>query len=247
MIDLNKPLKDLEHLKLDEALKQKTLEAIYRPSSQKKNYFFPILVSVCAVLLIIALQIPKSEQPNKEVLVVSSYVSIDVNPSMTLELDKDNKVIKAKAFNDEAKALLKKIDMRELPIEEALNLLMTNSDFQNYLDQGFLQVSIYSEDKTKETSLETMLKQQLSSYLQDDDYSCVCASQKHYQEAKQHHMSFGKYQMIEKIIDLDPSYKLEDLKKENMRALKTIYESLTNTDEDTHTQQHHQRKRKHQH
>ena len=246
MIDLNKPLKDLEHLKLDEALKQKTLEAIYRPSSQKKNYFFPILVSVCVVLLIIALQIPKGEPLNKEVLVVSSYVSIDLNPSMTLELDKDNKVIKTKAFNDEAKALLKKIDMCELPIEEALNLLMTNSDFQNYLDQGFLQVSIYSEDKTKETSLETMLKQQLSSYLQDDDYSCVCASQKHYQEAKHHHMSFGKYQMIEMIIDLDSDYKLEDLKKENMRTLKTIYESLTNTKEDTHTQ-HHQRKRKHQH
>ena len=180
-------------------------------------------------------------------MILSSYFSIDVIPRLTLELDKDNKVIKTKAFNDEAKALLKKIDMCELPIEEALNLLMTNSDFQNYLDQGFLQVSIYSEDKTKETSLETMLKQQLSSYLQDDDYSCVCASQEHYQEAKQHHMSFGKYQMIEKIIDLDPSYKLEDLKKENMRALKTIYESLTNTDEDTHTQQHHQRKRKHQH
>lgn len=243
MIDLNKPLQDLQQIKANQALQQKTLNAIYHPNKKKKNYTFPILAVACVILLFCISQLPKKEVVKPQIM---SYVSIDVNPSMTLELDENNCVLEAKAHNEDAKMLLNHLDMQALKIDEALDLLMTSIEFQNYLNDGFLQVSIYSENEMTKTTLESTLQQQLATYLKEEDYSCTCASKNDYQNAMQHHMSFGKYQMIEKIMELDASYQLDDLKNKNMRTLKSIYEDLCNQEEVVPDKNQHQQ-HKHRH
>lgn len=64
---------------------------------------------------------------------VDSIVSIDVNPSIELTIDQNDRVIKSKASNDDAAAILKNMNLRDKDISEA-----TGTIVNRLLEHGYL-------------------------------------------------------------------------------------------------------------
>lgn len=64
---------------------------------------------------------------------IVSVITIDVNPSMELSLDKNNRVVSVKALNDDSKKLVENKMLEDLPIEEALNNIIVILRSNKYL------------------------------------------------------------------------------------------------------------------
>lgn len=224
-----KPLHDLDQIKADEALKKRTLHAVMNKKTKKKSYAIPSIVGAltCLVLALVLQFIPSED---KELLVsndVYAYVSVDINPSMEFQLDKNNKVVNIISYNDDAQLILDQEDFKGLTIQETISSLLANDMIKDYMNSGYMQVSVYSDDKNHSLALEKELDISLSKELSQSQYGCSCVSSEDHQAASNHHMSFGKYQAIELILEIDDKYSLEELNNMSMYDIKEIYESLS--------------------
>lgn len=72
---------------------------------------------------------------------VYSVVSVDINPSVQMELNRNDKVIGLEALNDDAEKVITE-EMIGQNVEDVLRQLVSNSSEQGYLeDNGFLLIS----------------------------------------------------------------------------------------------------------
>jgi hypothetical protein len=67
--------------------------------------------------------------------VVVATLSVDINPSFELTLDKDKHVINVKAKNDDAQELLQGFNLKGKTLAQALNLLVTRAADLNFLNE----------------------------------------------------------------------------------------------------------------
>lgn len=237
---LKNPLSDLDKVKAEEALKKETLNYVMK--HKKAHYFRNTMVLACACVLCFfffrVLQ-PRTNIIPTETSQVYAYVTLDINPSVELRLDRENQVIETKAYNADGEALLKQVSLLHKSLEECVVILTSNEQFQSYMKDGYLQVSVYSEDETHSQALENQLDEELKMHFTEEQYSCSCASKNDHEQAGMHHMSFGRYQMIEMIMELDASYQMEKLQTKSMKELKELYEQISGNEVDETKGLHH--------
>lgn len=82
-----------------------------------------------------------------------SYVAIDINPSVSLTLDKNDKVLSVYAANEDAQVLLYEEDLIGLTAEEALNKIAELSVELNFINENNYGVDILVEGKVNKDSV----------------------------------------------------------------------------------------------
>lgn len=75
------------------------------------------------------------EEIRKEKNTITSVLTIDVNPSLEINLNKDNEVVSVIALNDDSKELLKDKSFKGDTIDEAINTLVDLLKEKNYLSE----------------------------------------------------------------------------------------------------------------
>lgn len=226
----NKAWETFDKVEASEELKQQTLRYVLNENKiKRRNYKAPIgiFASFCIVFLVyFQFMQPKTIQ-------AYSYITMDINPSFQLVLNQDDHVQEIVYYNEEAQSVLKSLDMKGKEYEEALTLILTNKEYKTYMkEDAYLQVSVYSKDEKRANNIE----QNVSTYLNKNvkiPHECIHVNEKTMQNAQSHHMSSGKYMVIEKIVKADASYKVDDLKNKSMAELRTIYYTITNEELDT--------------
>lgn len=63
--------------------------------------------------------------------VITSYVILDINPSIKIELNKDMMVVNVTAWNDDAKEIINN-DFKEKTFEEEISILTNSLNEKNY-------------------------------------------------------------------------------------------------------------------
>ena len=54
------------------------------------------------------------------------FISVDINPSLELGINRLNRVVSVKGFNEDGEILAKKLDIRFMDYQDALNLILKN-------------------------------------------------------------------------------------------------------------------------
>lgn len=260
-MNLRNPLHELDNLHASAETKEKTLQ--YVLAKQSKKTTMPIwqkatLGTVLCALLLLFWQPWKSTgnvTPSPVPSAIASTITLDINPSIELSLDKQNKVIQTKAYNADAKRILNKVPMQDKEIDEALQLLFKDAAYQKYLSKGILEVGIYADD----TALQKQLEVEIDAYLNENtavkQHHCASINKETHEAASEHHTSQGKYRVIELIRTYDSSLTVDELTSYSMRKLYTILETYdaAAVPQGCHSQQsgtdtnHHDRLRKHGH
>ena len=178
----------------------------------------------------------------------TSLVTLDINPSIQLQLDEKDKVIDAIAVNDDAKKVLEDMDLKQADANVAMNAVLGSLVKNGYLNanQNTVLLSVENDDDKERVALEDELSQYIYTTLKsysiegaiysqdidiDDDIESLM---------NKYSISYGKANLIEDIIDENDdekkTYKVEDLVKLNAQDLILIYQSLTKDDaqKDTH-------------
>lgn len=154
-----------------------------------------------------------------------SYVSMDVNPGIELCLSRFGRVVSARGYNETGTQIVQRLSLFWKTDEQAADLVIREEYQQGYLDeQSFLLVAVYCADLEKQEDLQQRLQTQVDDTLakvcRGAQGQCVSADAQSVAKAKEYGLSFGKYQAIEVLLQLDPTLSLEQCAQMPMREIR---------------------------
>ena len=114
-------------IRADSELKKNTREFLFQKTKgYRKNKFFPYkqaaMIMACFLFVILG------QKGYSAYFTSVSTISIDVNPSIELDVNQFEKVIAVKSYNEDGEALISAANIRFLDYREALMLLLQNEN-----------------------------------------------------------------------------------------------------------------------
>ena len=166
------------------------------------------------------------------------YISIDVNPSLELIINEDDRVIDAKAYNDEAVDILETIYLNDLTYTEAIEKILTCDKMIPYLTESSnLVTTVTGNNETKISEIKSNI------------YNCQSVSQHHAKikschltlldEAHNSNLSVGKYSEYLKLKEFDQAVTVEKCHEMTMEEIEYEIDCHQNQHENSSDKNHH--------
>lgn len=143
-------------------------------------------------------------------------ISIDVNPSIELSINRFDRVVSVEGYNEDGKELVPLLSVNYLPYQQAIAAILAEEQIQSYLDDGELLSMTVAGDSQKQN--EKMLTT-LSQYTTQENISCHAADAQEVANAHGHGISVGKYNAYLTLNELDSSITVEEVKHLTMRQI----------------------------
>lgn len=156
-----------------------------------------------------------------------NYLIVDINPSIQLTLDKNDKVVEVTPLNSDGDILISELKLKKLSLEEAAKIIIKEAVEMGYIYEygvdNYVTVLGYSKVTEKITKLEDTFIRETKIYLNSKYiYNVVKPfilndESKRYSE--ENNISSLNMKLIEKIIELDKTIKKEELISYNSKEL----------------------------
>lgn len=161
-----------------------------------------------------------------------SYVDIDINPSIELTVNKYDRIIDSKAFNEDGETLLTKVNFNNKRLESGVEVILASAIEHGFLKQdteNAVMLSVWSKNEKKalkiENEVEILTKERLETAKVETEVVVERIAQQRQADAEELGISPGKMLLIEKLIEAKPELKAEDLKDDTVKdILKSIKE-----------------------
>lgn len=181
-----------------------------------------IVVSVLVVIIIgiiTFLLLNKKEKVKKPVEkfddVIMYTITLDINPSIKIELNKDKKVINVTALNDDAKEVINE-DFKEKTFEEEIELLSINLNNKHLLEDATIIVTIENMD---ETEVKNILNKSFETKSVTYDLLVPQVTESAKEIASKYNISEGKAAYLESIINENPKLNIEDIASSSIKEI----------------------------
>ena len=139
---------------------------------------------------------------------VASIIGIDVNPSVELKVNKNEKVLDVIANNDDAKVILEGMDLKGSGINVAVNALIGSMVKNGYIDElaNSILISVDNPDSQESEKLRKKIVDELNAFISNGNNisvvsQSITAEDKNTSLAKKYGISVGKLELIEKLIE----------------------------------------------
>lgn len=144
-----------------------------------------------------------------------SLVSLDVNPSVELSLNRFDRVISAKAMNDEGAELLNLSGIEGKTAGEALTTLLSGDYLADYLgDEAYVTMTVQGGSADREEALlnvmDTAAEQELCANYQNIRVDCVGVDSATVEEAHGHGVTAGKYLALMELKEANPDVDINE-------------------------------------
>lgn len=144
----------------------------------------------------------------------SAYVSIDVNPSIELTLNRFDRVIDAQAFDPQGEQVLKETSVKGKSYADASRLLLSQMELDGYLSgDALVSVTVQAAGNAKQKRLCLKLQQQLTQQLSGNQPAASLevypVSPQTWHNARQCHMSPARYLAIQQLLSVDDNATLD--------------------------------------
>lgn len=164
---------------------------------------------------------------------VASTVSLDVNPSIEIKVNKNEKVLEVVPLNEDGKIVIGGMDFEGSGLELTVNALIGSMLKNGYLSDmaNSILISVDSADLAESEKLQTELTAEINALLQTDQFSGAVLSQTVIQDsqlqqlAEAYGITTGKAQLIQQICTQNTRYTFEDLVSLSINELNLLSES----------------------
>lgn len=144
-------------------------------------------------------------------------ISIDINPSVELGVNRFDKVVSVEGIGDDGEALAETLDIRFLDYADALDTLLADPTVEGYLSQDeVLSIAVAGENEAQADAILAQAETCAAGARNVYYHAADSAELEHAHEAG---LSFGKYQTFLILQSLDPSVTAEDVQELTMREL----------------------------
>lgn len=150
-----------------------------------------------------------------------AYVDVDINPSVALTLNRFDRVIGARAYNEDGESVLAGLSLKHKLYGSALTVLMESLGQHGYL-QGLVSVTLQTNDAGKESELLTNLQTDVARYIDGSaaqmDVFPVSGDIKLL--ADELEISPAKYIAIQDLLEVDPTVSWESCRDHSISEIK---------------------------
>ena len=158
---------------------------------------------------------------------VDSLIGIDVNPSLELEISKRERVISARALNEDAETVLSGMDLKNVDLDVAVNAIIGSMLQNGYLsaDGNSIFVTVENDDENKGQVLSDSLMQQINAALSSNDINGSVVGAAYGKDASvqsiadTYGISYGKASVASAAVANNPELKIEQAVKMSVSQL----------------------------
>lgn len=204
----NKIQKSMENIQATEAMKQNTLRYLEAQRTRQNRRIFQqksyaVLRYAVAVICVFILAGAGGYSVYSRPV---SYISIDVNPSIELAINRFDRVVSAKGYNQDGQDILQHVPLKNISYLQAIDRLLQDDYYRRFLNGDtplvLTVVSEHSDVMLDQIHANDSL-QALDALTYSSDTACM-------NEAHQHEMSFGKYRAFLELSQYDTGITVED-------------------------------------
>ena len=168
---------------------------------------------------------------------VASVVSLDVNPSIELKVNRSEKVLACTPLNEDAKAILADMsngaDLKGAKLDVAVNAIVGSLVRNGYLDSisSAIMISVEDKDTARAEKLQRELTSAVDGVLQTSEAKAAVLTQTltqdaaREQQARENNISTGKAALVNRVLAINPSLKFDALAKLSVEELKDLVEA----------------------
>ena len=168
---------------------------------------------------------------------VASVVSLDVNPSIELKVNRSEKVLACAPLNEDAKAILADMsngaDLKGAKLDVAVNAIVGSLVRNGYLDSisSAIMISVEDKDTARAEKLQRELTSAVDGVLQTSEAKAAVLTQTltqdaaREQQARENNISIGKAALVNRVLTINPSLKFDALAKLSVEELKDLAEA----------------------
>ena len=168
---------------------------------------------------------------------LASVVSLDVNPSIELKVNRSEKVLVCTPLNEDAKAILADMsngaDLKGAKLDVAVNAIVGSLVRNGYLDSisSAIMISVEDKDTARAEKLQRELTSTVDGVLQTSEAKAAVLTQTltqaagREQQARENSISTGKAALVNRVLALNSTLKFDELAKLSVEELKDLAEA----------------------
>lgn len=217
----------------DASLKQRIVEGARdiqnsKPKREGRVFSIPkFAAAVAAIVILIAVVLGGFGFQNEKYM----NLYIDVNPSIELSLNRFGIVNGVTYINPDAELCFKSVNLKGKTSKKAIEKIIDILASKGFLDNDAeMYLSGYSSKKANITKKLEKLQNHSENYKKNKNFKVIVGKNNFSENDKNMAQNYGlspmKYAIIAKIIALDNSYTVDDLKNKSMKQLAAIYQEL---------------------
>ena len=191
------------------------------------------MLAACLVLFISGISIgafikkSPNSTPNND---IDTHIYLDVNPSVELQLNSDNKVVSCVAGNTDAEKILEGINLSGTDMNTAISAIIGSMYVNGYLttDSNSILVSVDSSSEARDEELLVKVTEKINKVFEKTQMDCsiiaqnVAPDEALRERAKENGISVGKMHLIDKMIDKIDSFKEDDRQSLSNMSIKEL-------------------------
>lgn len=205
---MNRIQKSMNKIQASEELKKNTLQYLKEQQKKQRHFgsfrtrFMPrfVLAAICFFVLLLG------AGGYSVYIRPVSYISIDINPSVELGINRFKRVVSAVAYNEDGQNILEHVSLKNISYIEAIDKLLKEESYDKFLTEDSLLIFTIVSDSSDTIIEEINANKSFQTYdalTYTSDKICM-------EEAHQHDMSFGKYRAYIELSEYDESITIED-------------------------------------
>ncbi len=193
------------------------------PATSHKNpiRYIPLLLCTSFVLLFTFITISSSNYYS---------ISLDVNPSIELKIDKSERVSDIVCHNEEGMIVLEEMELKGTDVDVAVNAIIGSMFKNGYISEikNSVLVTVSGKDKSVREDMKERVVKDIKQTLEQYSLESSVISQdlddikKYKKIADKYHISIGKVVLIEQFISKNKQYQFEDLVHLSIDEMNTL-------------------------
>lgn len=198
--------------------------------TEKKKLHWGVKLAAMAAVLALILGIGFGAGTYRLNNTVSSTISLDVNPSIEIRVNRHERVLEAVALNEDARTVLEGMDLEGSDLNVAVNAVIGSMVRNGYITEvaNAILISVDSKNATEGKALQEKLTLEVSKLLDTQTFDGAVLSQtvQHETEleikAQEFGITVGKAQLIDRIVKNDSTHTFEELADLTVHQLNLI-------------------------
>ena len=198
----------------------------------RKKKWLPLVAACFAVMLLSG-----GGLFYQQIHAVASVVSLDVNPSFKLKVNRSEKVLACAPLNEEAKEILADMgygaDLKGAKLDVAVNAIVGSLVRNGYLDSisSAIMISVEDKDTARAEKLQRELTTTVDDVLQTSASRATVLTQtltedtEREQQAQKNHISTGKAALVNRVLAINPSLGFDELANLSVEELMDLAEN----------------------
>ena len=163
--------------------------------------------ALCLVLLAFGLSIGINLFNDKNLVATETVIYLDVNPSIEIQMDSENKIVDVVAGNQDAQIVLADLKLGGIDMNTALKAIVGSMYVNGYLsaDSNSMLISVNSKNEEKADALLCDITNQINAALEKSNMECAIIAQcltideELLCKAEEYGISVGKMHLLNKI------------------------------------------------